>query len=190
MAEAMRSSRGVPLDVHDYDPDWARKFDALRCMLWPLASDVALSIEHVGSTAVPGLAAKPIIDIDIVAAPDRIPTIIARLETVAYVHIGDMGVPGREAFRISADTPAHNLYVCVEGCASLRNHLALRDYLRSHPDAARAYGGLKKQLAEAFPNDIDRYVAGKAEMIAGCLTAAGMQPDEVAAIFQLNTDVA
>lgn len=86
--------------------------------------------------------------------------------------------------------PTHNLYVCVEGCASLRNHLALRDYLRSHPDATRAYGGLKKQLAETFPNDIDRYVAGKAEMIAGFLTAAGMPPDEVAAILQINTDVA
>jgi GrpB-like predicted nucleotidyltransferase (UPF0157 family) len=69
----------------------------------------------------------------------------------------------------------------------LRNHLALRAYLREHPSAARAYGDLKKQLAERFPHDIDAYVAGKAEMIAGFLTAAGMTPDEVAAIFQINT---
>jgi GrpB-like predicted nucleotidyltransferase (UPF0157 family) len=177
----------VPIEVHDYDPEWPRTYDALRGTLWPLVRDVALSIEHVGSTAVPGLAAKPIIDVDIVAAPDRIATVIARLATVGYVHIGDAGVPGREAFRNPAATPAHHLYVCVEGCASLRNHLALRDHLRAHPSAARAYGDLKKQLAATRSDDIDGYVAGKAEMIADVLTASGMPADEVAEIFQINT---
>ncbi len=177
----------MPIEVHDYRAEWAQTFDDLRARLWPLVHDAALSIEHVGSTAVPGLAAKPIVDIDIVAQPDRIALLIARLATVGYVHLGEVGVPGREAFRSPAHTPAHHLYVCVAGSAALRNHIALRDHLRTHPEAARAYGELKRQLAAAHSNDIDRYVAGKAELIAGLLGAAGMPADEVAAIFRLNT---
>jgi GrpB-like predicted nucleotidyltransferase (UPF0157 family) len=160
--------------VVDYDPSWPLMFASLRAPVWEAVRDVALTVEHVGSTAVPGLAAKPIIDIDVIV-PTRaeIPAVIDRLATVGYVHQGNLGIEDREAFRSPAGLSAHHLYVCVRGSAALTNHLALRDYLRGHPDRAVAYGQLKKRLAAQFPTDIDKYVAGKTDFVLAALRAAG-----------------
>jgi GrpB-like predicted nucleotidyltransferase (UPF0157 family) len=160
--------------VVDYDPSWPLTFGSLRAPLWDAVRDVALAVEHVGSTAVPGLAAKPIIDIDvIVSARAETRAAVDRLAAVGYVHQGNLGIEGREAFESPAGLPAHHLYVCVQGSAALINHLTLRDYLRGHPDRATAYGQLKKQLAAQFPTDIDRYVAGKTDFVLAALRAAG-----------------
>ena len=160
--------------VVDYDPSWPLTFGSLRAPLWDAVRDVALAVEHVGSTAVPGLAAKPIIDIDvIVSARAETRAAVDRLAAVGYVHQGTLGIEGREAFESPAGLPAHHLYVCVQGSAALINHLTLRDYLRGHPDRAAAYGHLKKQLAAQFPTDIDKYVAGKTDFVLATLRAAG-----------------
>jgi GrpB-like predicted nucleotidyltransferase (UPF0157 family) len=105
---------------------------------------VSTVIEHVGSTSVPGLAAKPVIDMTVVVpTPAAMGAVIARLATLGYRHRGDLGVPGREAFDRPGGTPDHNLYACVAENDGLRNHLALRDHLRGNPAAARSYGSLK-----------------------------------------------
>ena len=162
------------LVVVDYDTSWPLTFGSLRAPLWDAVRDVALAVEHVGSTAVPGLAAKPIIDIDvIVSARAEIRAAVDRLAAVGYVHQGNLGIEGREAFESPAGLPAHHLYVCVQGSTALINHLTLRDYLRGHPDRAAAYGRLKKQLAAQFPTDIDKYVAGKTDFVLATLRAAG-----------------
>lgn len=162
--------------VVDYDPSWPLTFASLRAPVWDAVRDVALAVEHVGSTAVPGLAAKPIIDIDvIVSARAEIRAAVDRLAAVGYVHQGNLGIEGREAFESPAGLPAHHLYVCVQGSAAPLNHLTLRDYLRGHPDRAAAYGQLKKQLAAQFPTDIDKYVAGKTDFVLATLRAAGHQ---------------
>ena len=160
--------------VVDYDPSWPLTFASLRAPVWEAVRDVAITVEHVGSTAVPGLAAKPIIDIDVIV-PTRaeIPAVIDRLAAIGYVHQGNLGIEDREAFKSPAGLPAHHLYVCVRGSVALTNHLALRDYLRGHPDRAVAYGQLKKRLAAQFPTDIDRYVAGKTDFVLAALRAAG-----------------
>ena len=86
--------------VVDYDPEWSAVFQGLRSRVWPVVADFATSIEHVGSTAVPGLAAKPIIDLSVVLpSNDEVPLAIERLATLGYLHQGDLGVEGREAFR-------------------------------------------------------------------------------------------
>jgi GrpB-like predicted nucleotidyltransferase (UPF0157 family) len=174
--------------VVDYDPAWPDAFAVLHARLWPVVADLATSIEHVGSTSVPGLAAKPIIDFDIVVPTvRRIPAVIERLTGVGYRHRGDLGVPGREAFHRPPESPVHQLYVCVEGIASLRNHLAVRDYLRAHPAVASEYGMLKKELARRFPDDIDSYIEGKSELLGRILTASGcLTPAEVEAIQHIN----
>jgi GrpB-like predicted nucleotidyltransferase (UPF0157 family) len=160
--------------VVDYDPSWPLTFASLRAPVWDAVRDVALAVEHVGSTAVPGLAAKPIIDIDvIVSARAEIRAAVDRLAAVGYVHQGNLGIEGREAFESPAGLPAHHLYVCVQGSAALINRLTLRDYLRGHPDRAAAYGQLKKQLAAQFPTDIDKYGAGKTDFVLATLRAAG-----------------
>lgn len=171
--------RKRPITVVDYDPTWPDTFARLEATLRPAVGDIAVSIEHVGSTSVPGLAAKPVIDISIVLpSQDLVPQAIKRLASIGYTHKGDQGVPGREAFDEPKGTPRHNLYVCVDGIIGLRNHLALRDYLRANPDEAGRYGELKKQLADRFPDDIDSYVDGKTDLILDFLEKAGISEDE------------
>jgi GrpB-like predicted nucleotidyltransferase (UPF0157 family) len=175
------------ITVVDYDPSWPETFERLRASIWPTIRDVALSIEHIGSTSVVGLAAKPVIDMTIVVPPaSAMAPLIDRLAAIGYRHRGDLGVPGREAFARPEGTPVHHLYACVEGSVGLRNHLAVRDYLRRNPSAARDYGMLKKQLAERFADDIDSYVEGKTDFILSILAEAGFPAGELDEIRAIN----
>lgn len=177
------------IEVVDYDPAWAAVFERLRNFVWPAVKEVALTIEHVGSTAVPGLAAKPIIDMSVVVeARGDVPAAIAGLATLGYVHRGDLGIEGREAFDAPADLPDHHLYVCPAGSLALRNHIAVCDYLRAHPAAARQYGALKRRLAVAFHDDIDGYVAGKTAFIVGILHEMGFSAEQMASIEAANAE--
>lgn len=124
--------------VVDYDPDWPSLFETLRASIWRTVADIVLSIEHVGSTAVPGLAAKPVIDIDVVVPEGAVAVGIDRLQALGYEHRGDLGVPQREAFRSPDGSPRHHLYLCPSTSLALANHLAIRDYFRARPAAAAA----------------------------------------------------
>jgi GrpB-like predicted nucleotidyltransferase (UPF0157 family) len=173
--------------VVDYDPVWPEVFERLRLDVWPVVSDVALTIEHVGSTAVPGLAAKPIIDMSVVVPTEaNIVTAIERLASLGYIHRGNLGVEGREAFASPDGLPAHHLYVCPRNSLALANHLTVRDYLRAHPEVATEYGKLKKRLAREFPHDIDRYIDGKTDLILEILRAAGFPEAQLDTIEQPN----
>ena len=175
------------IEVVDYDPSWPDAFENLRSILWPALADVASSIEHVGSTSVPGLAAKPIIDISIVVPESSGVQIgISCLATLGYVHRGDLGIKGREAFTNPDGLPRHNLYLCPRDSVALANHLALRNYLRTHAEAAREYGELKKRLAQLFPGDIDSYIDGKTTMLLTMLRAAGFPAEQLQEIERVN----
>jgi GrpB-like predicted nucleotidyltransferase (UPF0157 family) len=175
------------IEVVDYDPSWPNTFESLRSMLWPALADVASSIEHVGSTSVPGLAAKPIIDISIVV-PQRsdVQMGISRLATLGYLHRGDLGVEGREAFTHPEGFPRHNLYLCPRDSVALANHLALRNYLRTHPEAVKEYGELKKHLAQRFPDDIESYIDGKTTLLLTLLRATGFPAEQLQQIERVN----
>lgn len=175
------------IEVVDYDPRWPETFERLRSRIWTSLRDVALSVEHVGSTSVPGLVAKPIIDISIVV-PERsdVQTGISRLATLGYVHRGDLGIEGREAFANPDGLPNHNLYLCPRDSVALANHLAIRDYLRTHPEAAREYGELKKRLAGRFPDDVDGYVDGKTTLLLTMLRATGFPLEQLVEIERAN----
>jgi GrpB-like predicted nucleotidyltransferase (UPF0157 family) len=180
-----RPSRRVV--VVDYDVAWPRRFEELRARLWPVLAEVAVRIEHVGSTSVPGLAAKPIIDLTVVVAARRdVPAAIARLAGLGYRHQGNLGIDDRDAFDHPADLPRHNLYVCPEVAASLVNQVTFRDVLRAQPDVSRRYGELKTRLAAEFPNDTGSYVAGKTDFILDALRGAGLRSDQLAAIERNN----
>ena len=130
---------------------------------------------HVGSTAVPGLAAKPIIDLDVVVASrDEVPRAIEALDRLGYAHRGDLGVPGREAFRGPATVPGHHLYLCAADSSELRRHLAFRDHLRSHPGSAAEYARLKRDLAARHQGDREAYTRGKTAFVEEILRAAGV----------------
>jgi GrpB-like predicted nucleotidyltransferase (UPF0157 family) len=175
------------IEVVDYDPRWPETFAHLRSPILTALGDLAVAVEHVGSTSVPGLAAKPVIDISIVV-PEKsdVPTGISRLAILGYVHRGDLGIEGREAFANPSGLPMHNLYLCPRGSVALANHLAIRNYLRTHPEAARQYGELKKRLAERFPHDIDSYVDGKTGMLLRMLREIGFPAEQLSKIEQAN----
>jgi GrpB-like predicted nucleotidyltransferase (UPF0157 family) len=176
----------MPIVVVDYDPAWPDAFGSLRAGIWPAVADVAIGLEHVGSTSVPGLPAKPVIDMDlIVASAADVPVAIERLARLGYRHLGDLGITEREAFVAPAGSIRHNLYVCPADSLGLRNHLAVRERLRSDAAARAAYGELKRRLGRET-DDIDAYVAGKTELIVGWLADAGLDPAERAAIEAQN----
>jgi GrpB-like predicted nucleotidyltransferase (UPF0157 family) len=175
------------IEVVDYDPSWPNTFEKLCSILWPALRGVALSVEHVGSTSVPGLAAKPIIDISIVVSQSsEVPTGISRLATLGYVHRGDLGIEGREVFAHPDGWPRHNLYLCPRDSVALANHLALRNYLRTHLEAVREYGELKKSLAERFPDDIASYIDGKTTLLLTMLRATGFPAEQLRQIERVN----
>ena len=175
------------VEVIDYNPEWPGDFETIRSLVWPAVRDVALNLEHVGSTAVPGLSAKPVVDACIVVASRAaVPGAIAALASIGYLHRGNLGVPDREAFQRPAPLPRHHLYVSPRDSLSLKTQLGFRDFLRAHPDAARQYGDLKAALARRFPEDIDRYLAGKTAFVLGILERIGLSKDELAEIARIN----
>ena len=137
----------------------------------------ALRIEHVGSTSVRGLSAKPVIDIDVVISNYSVfNDVVLKLHEIGYRHVGDLGVTGREAFKYDGKEhlQKHHLYVCTEDSDELKRHIAFRDYLRSHPDAAREYGCIKKEGAKLYPYDIDGYIEYKSSFIERIYKKIGM----------------
>jgi GrpB-like predicted nucleotidyltransferase (UPF0157 family) len=156
--------------VVDYDPCWPHLFEELRAPVVTVLRKLVVVVEHVGSTAVPGLAAKPIIDMDVVVASvSDIPVAIVRLAALGYLHQGDLGIPGREAFTSPAWKRTYHLYVCGLNYEELRRHRSFRDYLLKHPDEARAYGELKKAGALRFGDDRAAYTAAKSQFVEAVL---------------------
>jgi GrpB-like predicted nucleotidyltransferase (UPF0157 family) len=154
------------IKIVDYDETWPAQFERLRRRLADALGPVALRIEHVGSTAVPGLAAKPKLDVDVVVASARdVAEVIEGLARIGFEHQGDLGVPGREAFKGPDGGDRYHVYVCVEGAGPLRQHLVFRDHLRGHPDTAADYADLKRELAARFATDIDAYSRGKSAFV-------------------------
>jgi GrpB-like predicted nucleotidyltransferase (UPF0157 family) len=164
---------GATVVVVAYDPDWPRQFAELARSVREALGDLDATVEHVGSTSVPGLAAKPVIDIDVVVASAAdVPRAIERLRPLGYLHQGDRGVTGREAFTWPPDARRHHLYLVVSGSEPHLEHVELRDYLRDNPRVAADYGALKTELAQRLGADRLGYTEAKAEFVAGVLRAA------------------
>jgi GrpB-like predicted nucleotidyltransferase (UPF0157 family) len=182
LREAVQPPR--PVVIVPYDPAWPVTFERLRDVYAGALGHLAPAVEHVGSTAVPGLTARPIIDVDVVIpSRDALAEVIRRLAALGYRHQGDLGVTGREAFaREGADEvpwdgtvrrwPAHQLYICVADSDELRRRLQFRDWLRTHPASLAEYGGLKAHLAQIYRDDPEGYTGAKTAFIDAALTAA------------------
>jgi len=165
---------GASIKVVEYYPAWVQLFEKLRDFVFPVLSDLVVTIEHVGSTSVPGLSAKPIVDMDVVVSTlDDVHIAIQRLTTLGYVHEGDLGATGREAFIPPDAVPWHHLYVCATDNDEFKRHILFRDYLRSHPEDAKLYGDLKLELAQRFRNDRTAYSNSKSDFVKEILKRAG-----------------
>jgi GrpB-like predicted nucleotidyltransferase (UPF0157 family) len=160
-----------------YDPSWPDRFDEIRRRLQPALAGTEATIEHVGSTSVPGLAAKPIIDINVVVhAAAEVPDAIERLVSLGYLHRGVLGVPGRDALSEGIEPSGlayHHLYVVVEGTAAHFDNVGFRDYLREHPEEAARYQARKFEVAHLItPDSHDAYVDAKAGLVEELLRQA------------------
>lgn len=154
--------------VLPYDEQWKQDFLKIKAELTDALGQLAIGIEHVGSTSVQGLSAKPIIDIDVVIKDySMLEDVISALGTIGYRHEGNLGIVGREAFKYDGKEhlKKHHLYVCPEDSPELRRHIAFRDYLRAHPEAVREYSRVKEEGAKKYPYDIERYIEYKSPFI-------------------------
>ena len=164
--------------VSQYNPVWPKWFETITARIEPELTGVACRFEHVGSTAVPGMTAKPIIDIDIVIERSDFTVVRERLARLGYIHQGDKGIPDREAFdladlAVKRSLPAHHLYVCIAGAAALRDHLLFRDFMQAHPAWIQRLSEHKVQICERNGNDRQAYMDGKAEMVRQITKLAG-----------------
>ena len=174
------------ISVVDFDLEWPKLFAALSQRYGRTLVDVdVVAIEHVGSTSVPGLAAKPVIDVDIVVERRDVDAAVTALESIGFESLGDLGITDRWAMREPAGWIRTNTYVVVAGSAALRNHLAVRDALRADDRLRDRYGALKRWLATET-DDIDVCIDGKSSLLLGILEDAGMSADERAAIADSN----
>ena len=163
--------------VLPYDENWKKAFEDIKNELDVVLKDLVLSIEHVGSTSVEGLSAKPIIDIDVVIEDrSRLDDVITELGKIGYTHAGDQGIPGREAFKYDGKEHLmkHHLYVCSKDASELKRHISFRDYLREHPEAVREYSRVKEEGARLFPHDIDSYIEHKSPFIESIYKEIGL----------------
>jgi GrpB-like predicted nucleotidyltransferase (UPF0157 family) len=164
------------ISVVPYNPSWADEFEKIKDELTPALLDFVISIEHVGSTSVPGLYAKPIIDIDIVIGEGSFSKVNALLEKAGYFHIGDLGITGREVFKYEnkPHLTEHHLYVCNEDSDELKRHISLRDFLRNNEDYRKKYSEIKLEMASKFPHDIDNYIEGKQPVVLEIYEMCGL----------------
>lgn len=163
--------------VLPYDPAWKAAFEAIRQELEAALGDCILRIEHVGSTSVEGMSAKPIIDLDVVISDYTVfDTVADKLAAAGYHHEGDLGIRDREAFCYTGKPhlQTHHLYVCPACSEELRRHLTFRDFLRSSPEAVKTYSQAKETAARLFPQDIEKYIRYKSPCIEELYQLCGL----------------
>lgn len=177
----------VSIEVVPYSKDWPVQFTAVAAKLRQALRTVpVVSIEHVGSTSVPGLPAKPVLDIDVIVERQHVVSALSALAAIGYIQRGDLGVPDREALTAPDEGPRRHVYVCVAGTLHLRNHLAVRDVLRRRPDLRDRYAAVKTELARDPHMDIATYLAGKSSVLQEVLALSDLSEEEKATIYRLN----
>ena len=154
--------------VLPYDKQWKQDFLQIKDEIQNALGELALRIEHVGSTSVQGLSAKPIIDMDVVIKDYSVfDDVVSALDSIGYRHEGNLGIEGREAFTYDEKDhlQPHHLYVCPQDSAELKRHITFRDYLRTHPEAVYEYSRIKEEGAALYPYDIEKYIEHKSPFI-------------------------
>ena len=164
--------------VLPYDVKWKADFEKIKAEVENAIGNLIISVEHVGSTSVVGLSAKPCIDIDVVIKDYSVfDAVVSSLAEIGYIHEGDLGIKDRHAFRYT-DKPhlqTHHLYVCPQNSAELHRHITFRDFLRSNPDAVEKYSRVKETAAQLFPDNIDKYIEYKSPCIEEIYTLCGLE---------------
>ena len=160
--------RGV-VRLQPYTSEWARLFEEEAARLQAAIGRYVLDIQHVGSTSIPGMVAKPIIDIGIAVADfDEARVCTEPIEDLGYTFRGELGIPRRHYFR-KGDPRTHHIHMNEITSEAWQHHIGFRDLLISRPALAAEYAALKLKLARRFPTDREAYLAGKAPFIERAL---------------------
>lgn len=153
----MRKVQVVP-----YDAEWVNMFEKERVLLERVVGAIVVRVHHIGSTAIPTMPAKPIIDVLIeVTNIEAVDIYNDALAHVGYEARGENGIQGRRFFTKGGDQRTHHVHIFQENDPEVKRHLLFRDYLIAHPVEAKQYRTLKETLAATYVNDIESYVAGK-----------------------------
>ncbi len=153
--------------VLPHDPTWAGAFEAEAALLRPVFGINLVALHHIGSTAIPGIHAKPVIDIlPVVMDIAAVDALNPKMEALGYQPKGEYGIPGRRFFMKDIDgVRSHHVHAFEQGDSEIERHLNFAAYLRAHPEEAQEYSQLKIELAQQFPHDIDGYCEGKDALI-------------------------
>lgn len=151
------------IKVVDYDENWKKDYKKEEHDIKAILQDELINSFHIGSTSVPGLKAKPIIDIMLVVRDIHTLDLFSKqFEQLGYEVMGEFGIVGRRYFRKGGDNRTHQIHAFqFDNITEIERHLVFRDYLREHPEICKQYGDLKSELAEQYPNDIEGYGDGK-----------------------------
>jgi GrpB-like predicted nucleotidyltransferase (UPF0157 family) len=163
-----------------YDPEWVKLFNTEQARLTGVIGVYVLDIQHVGSTAIPGMLAKPIIDIGVAVVDfDQARVCIPPLEMLGYIYRGEYGLPRRHYF-VNGEPHKHHVHINEINGQNWGNHVLFRDYLIAHPEVAGKYAALKTSLAARYPNDREAYLEGKAPFIQRILADARQERMSIA----------
>ena len=151
------------ITVLNYDPEWPLKYERERKAIAEILDGNGISIYHIGSTSVPGLAAKPIIDMmAVVRSLEKVDDARVKFSELGYEYLGEFGIAGRRYFRKGGDERTHQIHIFqADDWNNIGRHLAFRDYMRTHEKERAEYAKIKTALAQRFPYDIDGYCDGK-----------------------------
>lgn len=151
------------ITVLNYDPEWPLKYERDRKAIAEILDGNGISIYHIGSTSVPGLAAKPIIDMmAVVRSLEKVDDARGKFSELGYEYLGEFGIAGRRYFRKGGDERTHQIHIFqADDWNNIGRHLAFRDYMRTHEKERAEYAEIKTALAQRFPYDIDGYCDGK-----------------------------
>lgn len=155
------------ITVVNYDPEWPSKYVRERDYITEILKENCISIYHIGSTSVPGLAAKPIIDImAVVRSLEKVDTVAEKFSEIGYEYLGEFGITGRRYLRKGGDERTHQIHIFqADDWNNIGRHLAFRDYMHTHEKERNEYAKIKKDLAQKFPYDIDGYCDGKENFV-------------------------
>lgn len=158
-------SRKVKLVPHD--PRWVQQYEEEAERLTAVFQPILVGIHHIGSTSIPGIKAKPIIDMMIVVSSiTAVDTLIEPMADLGYISKGENGIAGRHYFRKGSDEHhTHHIHTYPENHPEIARHLNFRDYLRHHPADAAAYSDLKERLAQRYEHDVEMYTNSKTAFI-------------------------
>lgn len=153
--------------VLDYSPDWPVKYQKEKEKITAILKDNCIAVYHIGSTSVPGLAAKPIIDImAAVRSLEQVDAVAKDFAKIEYEYLGELGIAGRRYLRKGGDERTYQIHIFhADDWDNIGRHLAFRDYMRAHKNKRDEYAKIKKELAKCFPYDIDGYCDGKEEFV-------------------------